>query len=127
MASLHYRLNPLFTFKECSSCGSLYNEECCCSNMSSVGKFVHDSNKAPDSPPHPHTFSSNQRHCFHCKDELGDGEFCQRCTCKKCGSSLSKGFCFICASSNENSSIDDWKRISDKMTKNKAKNNKTEH
>ncbi|GJY67211.1 hypothetical protein Tco_0469449 [Tanacetum coccineum] len=107
MASLHYRLNPLFTFKECSFCGSLYNEECCCSNMSSVGKFVHDSNKAPDSPPHPHKFSSNQRHCFHCKDELGDGEFCQRCTCKKCGSGLSKGFCFICASSNENSSIDD--------------------
>ncbi|GJS52854.1 hypothetical protein Tco_0626216 [Tanacetum coccineum] len=71
--------------------------------MSSVGKFVHDSNKAPDSPPHPHKFSSNQRHCFHCKDELGDGEFCQRCTCKKCGSGLNKGFCFICASSNENS------------------------
>ncbi|GKE21356.1 hypothetical protein Tco_1432868 [Tanacetum coccineum] len=108
MASLHYRLNPLFTFKECSSCGSLYNEECCCSNMSSVGKFVHDSNKAPDSPPNPHTFSSNQRHCFHCKDELRDGEFCQRCTCKKCGSGISKGFCFICASSNENSSIDDF-------------------
>ncbi|GJV13459.1 hypothetical protein Tco_1355000 [Tanacetum coccineum] len=66
--------------------------------MSSVGKFVHDSNKAPDSPPHPHTFSSNQRHCFHCKDVLGDGEFCQRCTCMRCGSGLSKGLCLICAS-----------------------------
>ncbi|GJZ00522.1 hypothetical protein Tco_0517951 [Tanacetum coccineum] len=66
--------------------------------MSSVGKFVHDSNKAPDSPPHPHTFSSNQRHCFLCKDVLGDGEFCQQCTCIRCGSGLRKGLCLICAS-----------------------------
>ncbi|GJX24429.1 reverse transcriptase domain-containing protein [Tanacetum coccineum] len=66
--------------------------------MSSVGKFVRDSNKAPDSPPHPHAFSSNQRHCFHCKDVLGDGEFCQRCTCMRCGSGLSKGLCLICSS-----------------------------
>ncbi|GJZ03415.1 hypothetical protein Tco_0536690 [Tanacetum coccineum] len=66
--------------------------------MSSVGKFVHDSNKAPDSPPHPHTVSSNQRHCFHCKDVLGDGEFCQQCTCMRCGSGLSKGLCLIYAS-----------------------------
>ncbi|GJW65155.1 hypothetical protein Tco_0117039 [Tanacetum coccineum] len=35
MASLDYRLNPLFTFKECSSCGSLYNKGYCCSNVSS--------------------------------------------------------------------------------------------
>ncbi|GJT54893.1 hypothetical protein Tco_0989947 [Tanacetum coccineum] len=92
MASLDYRLNPLFTIKECSSCGSLYNKECCCSNMSSVGKFVHDSNKAPYSPPHPHTVSSNQRHCFHCKDVLRDGEFCQRCTCKSCGNDAHYGY-----------------------------------
>ncbi|GKD49634.1 hypothetical protein Tco_1278610 [Tanacetum coccineum] len=98
MASLDYRLNPIYTIKEYSSCGSLYNKECCCSNMSSVGKFVHDSNKAPDSPPHPYTVSSNQRHCFHCKDVLGDGEFCQRSTCVRCGSGLGKGLCLICAS-----------------------------
>ncbi|GJW93707.1 hypothetical protein Tco_0173379 [Tanacetum coccineum] len=30
MASLDYRLNPLFTIKECSSCGSLYNKGYCC-------------------------------------------------------------------------------------------------
>ncbi|GKB87581.1 hypothetical protein Tco_0959853, partial [Tanacetum coccineum] len=60
--------------------------------MSSVGKIVHDSNKAPDSPPHPHTISSNQRHCFHCKDVLGDGEFCQRCTCKSCGNGAHYGY-----------------------------------
>ncbi|GJY43362.1 putative reverse transcriptase domain-containing protein [Tanacetum coccineum] len=31
-------------------------------------------------------------------DKLGDGEFCQRCTCMRCGSGLSKGLCLICAS-----------------------------
>ncbi|GJT00042.1 hypothetical protein Tco_0821211 [Tanacetum coccineum] len=88
--------------------------------MSSVGKFVHDSNKAPDSPPHPHTFSSNQRHCFHCKDELGDGEFCQRCTCVRCGSGLSKGLCLICASRYGNNpnpnSLNDSPNISENVS-----------
>ncbi|GJT79516.1 hypothetical protein Tco_1053858 [Tanacetum coccineum] len=119
MASLDYRSNPLFTFKECSSCGSLYNNECY-SNVSSVGKFVHDPNKAPDSPPHPHTFSSNQRHCFHCKDVLGDGEFCQRCTCMRCGSGLSKGLCLICASRYGNNpnpnSLNDSPNISENVS-----------
>ncbi|GJR79466.1 hypothetical protein Tco_0150251 [Tanacetum coccineum] len=88
--------------------------------MSSVGKFVHDSNKAPDSPPHPHTFSSNQRHCFHCKDVLGDGEFCQRCTCVRCGSGLSKGLCLICASRYGNNpnlnSLNDSPNISENVS-----------
>nr|GFA18252.1 hypothetical protein [Tanacetum cinerariifolium] len=43
-----------------------------------------------------HTFSPNQSHCFHCKDVLRDGKACQRCTCKRCGSGLSKGLCLIC-------------------------------
>ncbi|GJR57809.1 hypothetical protein Tco_1499971 [Tanacetum coccineum] len=88
--------------------------------MSSVGKFVHDSNKAPDSPPHPHTVSSNQRHCFHCKDVLGDGEFCQRCTCMRCGSGLSKGLCLICASRYGNNpnlnSLNDSPNISENVS-----------
>ncbi|GJV01671.1 hypothetical protein Tco_1335240 [Tanacetum coccineum] len=88
--------------------------------MSSVGKFVHDSNKAPDSPPHPHTISSNQRHCFHCKDVLGDGEFCQRCTCMRCGSGLSKGLCLICASRYGNNpnpnSLNDSPNISENVS-----------
>nr|GEZ56217.1 hypothetical protein [Tanacetum cinerariifolium] len=33
---------------------------------------------------------------------LGDGEFCQRCTCTRCGSGLSKGLCLICKH-NQNS------------------------
>nr|GEY94866.1 hypothetical protein [Tanacetum cinerariifolium] len=52
-----------------------------------------------------HTFSSSQRHCFHCKDVLRDGETCQRCTCTRCGSGLSKGLCYICGN-NQNSSND---------------------
>nr|GEW92929.1 hypothetical protein [Tanacetum cinerariifolium]GEW93072.1 hypothetical protein [Tanacetum cinerariifolium]GEX39259.1 hypothetical protein [Tanacetum cinerariifolium] len=38
-----------------------------------VDKIIWHLNKSPDSP-HLHTFSSNQCHFFHCKDELGDGE-----------------------------------------------------
>ncbi|GJT71723.1 hypothetical protein Tco_1031009 [Tanacetum coccineum] len=92
----------MYGFKECSSCGALYNREHCCSNVSSVDNFVRD----PNSPSQPQTSSFNQRRCFHCKDPLEEDEHCKRCTCKRCGSGLSKGFCFICASSNENSSID---------------------
>ncbi|GJU88101.1 hypothetical protein Tco_1300524 [Tanacetum coccineum] len=35
MTSLNYHLNPLFTIKECSSCGSLYNKGYCCTPDSS--------------------------------------------------------------------------------------------
>nr|GEU53181.1 copia protein [Tanacetum cinerariifolium] len=76
----------------------------CCSNGSLVDKIICDLNKAPDSP-HLHTFSSNQRHCFHCKDVLGDDEFYQRCTCTRCGSGLSKGLCLICENSLNDSLI----------------------
>nr|GEW38473.1 hypothetical protein [Tanacetum cinerariifolium] len=90
--------------QECSSCGDLYTTDYCCSNGSLVDKIIYDLNKAPDSP-HLHTFSSNQRHCFHCKDVLGDDELCQRCTCTRCGSGLSKGLCLICKH-NHNSLTD---------------------
>ncbi|GKB38733.1 hypothetical protein Tco_0883675 [Tanacetum coccineum] len=109
MASFDYHLNPLYTIKECSSCGALYTTDYCCSNVGSVDKFVRDPNpisydETPDSPSQSQTSSFNQRHCFHCKDPLEEHEHCKRCTCMRCGSGLSKGFCFICASSNKNSS-----------------------
>nr|GEW32084.1 hypothetical protein [Tanacetum cinerariifolium] len=66
-----------------------------------VNKIICGLNKAPDSP-HLHTFSPNQFHCFHYKYVLGDGEACQRCTCKRCRSGLSKGLCLICGN-NQNS------------------------
>ncbi|GJS32091.1 hypothetical protein Tco_0530473 [Tanacetum coccineum] len=39
------------------------------------------------------------------EDPVEEGVRCQQCTCEWCGSCLSKGFCFICASRDENSSI----------------------
>nr|GEZ03484.1 hypothetical protein [Tanacetum cinerariifolium] len=80
---------------KCSSCGALYTADYCCSNGSLVDKIICDPNKAPDFP-HLHTLSSNKFHCFHCKDELGDGKVCKRCTCTRCGSGLCKGICLIC-------------------------------
>nr|GEY71353.1 hypothetical protein [Tanacetum cinerariifolium] len=66
-----------------------------------VDKIICDLNKAPDSP-YLHTFSLNPFRCFHYKDVLGDGKVCQRCTCTRCGSGLSKGLCLICRN-NQNS------------------------
>nr|GFA29562.1 hypothetical protein [Tanacetum cinerariifolium] len=63
-----------------------------------------------------HTFSSNQRHCFHCKDVLRDGETCQRCTCTRCGSGLSKGLCYICG--NNQNSFNDSPSISANSSQN---------
>nr|GEX09161.1 hypothetical protein [Tanacetum cinerariifolium] len=42
---------------------------------------------------------------------LGDGEFCQRCTCMRCGSGLSKGLCLICK--NNQNSLNDSLSISE--------------
>ncbi|GJW50672.1 hypothetical protein Tco_0092023 [Tanacetum coccineum] len=72
MASLDYRSNSLFTFKECSSCGALHNKSCACSKGGFVGKFVRDPNKTPDSsqrPPH---------NCPNCGDPV-DGLYCRQC------------------------------------------------
>nr|GEY32477.1 hypothetical protein [Tanacetum cinerariifolium] len=190
MTSFGYRLNPRYAIKECSSYGTLYTRDCCCSkgnvedkilvskppkkctrcghsvdgpyqgcallrkklkedlgihsqdfqntfessydstnivnaprepfvvkqdHRSFVDKIICDLNKALDST-HLHTFSPNQFHCFHCKDVLGDGEACQRCTCTRCGSGLSKGLCYIYRN-NQNSLNDSpslllaWDRV----------------
>nr|GEW30642.1 hypothetical protein [Tanacetum cinerariifolium] len=42
---------------------------------------------------------------------LGDGESCQRCTCTRCGSGLSKGPCYICG--NNQNSLNDSPSISE--------------
>nr|GEX86207.1 hypothetical protein [Tanacetum cinerariifolium] len=74
-----------------------------------VDKIICGLSKASGSP-HLHTFSPNQFHCFHCKDALRDGESCQRCTCTRCRSGLSKGLCLICG--NNQNSPDDSSSIS---------------
>nr|GEY65258.1 hypothetical protein [Tanacetum cinerariifolium] len=40
-----------------------------------------------------------------------DGEFCQGCTCMRCGSSISKGLCLICG--NDQNSLNDSPSIFD--------------
>ncbi|GKA92425.1 hypothetical protein Tco_0814350 [Tanacetum coccineum] len=129
MASFDYRLNPLYTIKECSSCGALYTTDYCCSNVGSIDKFVRDPNpisydETPESPSQPQTSSFNQRHCFHCKDPLEEHGHCKRCTCMRCRSGLSKGLCLICASRYGNNpnpnSLNDSPNISENSCGNGA-------
>ncbi|GKD03835.1 hypothetical protein Tco_1178809 [Tanacetum coccineum] len=103
-------------FSRCSWCGGPFNGGNCrrCTNVSFGDEFVCN----PDSisndetpnfsypPSQPQTSSFDQFHCFGCGDPLEDGVRCQRCTCKWCGYGLREGFCWVCASRDENSSID---------------------
>ncbi|GJZ15808.1 hypothetical protein Tco_0551485 [Tanacetum coccineum] len=116
--------------RNCSKCGGqfggLYCRQCTCERcrrnytdkvcaLCCYGSFVNDLNPnsfidSPNNfnPPSQHQTSSlDQWHCFHYKDPLERGERCKRCSCKWCGSGLSEGCCFICASINKNSSIGD--------------------
>ncbi|GJU40532.1 hypothetical protein Tco_1193489 [Tanacetum coccineum] len=102
-------------FSRCSWCGGPFNGgNCrCCTNVSFGDEFVNNPEPVLNdetldfSYPRPQTSSLDKWHCFHCEDPLERGERCKRCSCKWCGSGLSEGFCFICASSNENSSNND--------------------
>ncbi|GJT12659.1 hypothetical protein Tco_0859701 [Tanacetum coccineum] len=70
MASFDYRLNPLYTIKECSSCGALYTTDYCCSKGGPVDKIVRDPNKTPDSSQRP------PQNCARCGNPV-DGPYCQ--------------------------------------------------
>ncbi|GJW97302.1 hypothetical protein Tco_0179110 [Tanacetum coccineum] len=103
-------------FSRCSWCGGPFNGGNCrhCTNVSFGDEFVNNPkpnfNETPDFSYPPSQFptsSLDQWRCFHCKDPLERRERCKRCSCKWCGSGLSEGFCFICASSNEKSSNND--------------------
>ncbi|GJT37176.1 hypothetical protein Tco_0937041 [Tanacetum coccineum] len=72
MASLDYRLNPIYTIKECSSCGTLYTKSRCCSKGGFVDKFVRDPNKTPDSSQRP------PQNCSKCGNPV-DGLYCRQC------------------------------------------------
>nr|GFA93080.1 hypothetical protein [Tanacetum cinerariifolium] len=48
MASFDYRLNPLYTIKECSSCGALYTTDYCCFEGCLVDKIICDLYKTPE-------------------------------------------------------------------------------
>ncbi|GJT58984.1 hypothetical protein Tco_1002517 [Tanacetum coccineum] len=69
MASLDYRLNPLFSIKECSPCGALYTVDFCCSKGGLKDKIL------LPKPPH---------NCTTCGDPV-DGLYCQHCAfVRKC-------------------------------------------
>ncbi|GJX24062.1 hypothetical protein Tco_0228507 [Tanacetum coccineum] len=69
MASLDYRLNPLFSIKECSSCGALYTADFCCSKGSLEDKIL-----VPKPP----------QNCATCGDPV-DGLYCRSCAfVRKC-------------------------------------------
>ncbi|GJT43565.1 hypothetical protein Tco_0952280 [Tanacetum coccineum] len=72
MASFDYRLNPLYTIKECSSCGALYTINYCCSKGGLVDKIVRDPNKTPDSSQRP------PQNCARCGNPV-DGPYCRGC------------------------------------------------
>ncbi|GKA36955.1 hypothetical protein Tco_0723520 [Tanacetum coccineum] len=72
MASLDYHLNPLYTIRECSTCGALYNKSCGCSKGGLVDKFVCDPNKTLDSSQRP------PQDCVKCGNPV-EGPNCQGC------------------------------------------------
>ncbi|GKA90728.1 hypothetical protein Tco_0812598 [Tanacetum coccineum] len=72
MASFDYRLNPLYTIKECSSCGALYTTDYCCSKGGFEDKLVRVPNKTPDSSQRP------PQNCARCGNPV-DGPYCQGC------------------------------------------------
>ncbi|GJX58122.1 hypothetical protein Tco_0289512 [Tanacetum coccineum] len=72
MASFDYRLNPLYTIKECSSCGALYTTDYCCSKGGLVDKIIRDPNKTPDSS------QRSPQNCARCGNPV-DGPYCRGC------------------------------------------------
>nr|GEU92203.1 hypothetical protein [Tanacetum cinerariifolium] len=72
MALFDYRLNPLYSIKECSSCGALYTTDYCCSEESVMDKIICDVNKTPDLSQRP---SQN----FPKYGYPIDGYYCQGC------------------------------------------------
>nr|GEU60084.1 hypothetical protein [Tanacetum cinerariifolium] len=72
MASFDYLLNPLYPIKECSSCGSLYIMDYCCSGGSLGDKIICHLNQTPDLSQQP---PQNYPKC----GNPVDGQYCQGC------------------------------------------------
>ncbi|GKB55935.1 hypothetical protein Tco_0912121 [Tanacetum coccineum] len=69
MASLDHRLNPLFSIKECMTCGALYTADFCCSKGSFEDKIL-----VPKPP----------QNCATCGNPV-DGLYCRSCAfVRKC-------------------------------------------
>ncbi|GJR67573.1 hypothetical protein Tco_0013638 [Tanacetum coccineum] len=77
----------MYGFKECSSCGALYNKDHCCS----VDTFVRDPNETPDSS------KQSLPNCPNCGDPV-DGLVCRPCAfVRKCLNEV----CFTSCDENE--------------------------
>nr|GEY11284.1 hypothetical protein [Tanacetum cinerariifolium] len=137
MMSFGYRLNPRYAIKECSPCGALYTRDCCCSKGNVEDKILVPKipkNYARCSRCGPPVDGPYCQGCALLRKELeedlvthfqdfqntpessednvlGDGESCQRCTCTRCGSGLSKGLCYIYG--NNQNSLNDSPNISE--------------
>ncbi|GJZ43685.1 hypothetical protein Tco_0590940 [Tanacetum coccineum] len=95
----------MYGFKECSSCGALYNRERCCSNVSSVDNFVRNPNlisydETPDSPQQP------PRNCSKCGGPFG-GLCCRQCTCERCRKNHTDEVCALCCYEVKKSVVND--------------------
>nr|GEW43977.1 hypothetical protein [Tanacetum cinerariifolium] len=67
-----YRLNPLHSIKECSSCGALYTMDYCCSDGNIEDKIICDLDQTPD------LCQRSPQNCPKC-GHLVDGHYCQGC------------------------------------------------
>ncbi|GJR64207.1 retrovirus-related pol polyprotein from transposon TNT 1-94 [Tanacetum coccineum] len=95
----------MYGFKECSSCGALYNREHCCSNVSSVDNFVRD----PNPIYYDETSDSSQqppRNCSKCGGLFG-GLYCRQCTCEWCRRNYTDEVCALCCYEVEKSFVND--------------------
>ncbi|GKA92524.1 hypothetical protein Tco_0814449 [Tanacetum coccineum] len=72
MASFNYRLNPLFSIKECSSCGALYTRNCGCSKGSLEDKILVPVSDSSQRPLKIEIF------CLNCGDPV-HGLYCRQC------------------------------------------------
>nr|GEV88504.1 hypothetical protein [Tanacetum cinerariifolium] len=72
MTSFDYRLNPLYSFKECSSCEALYTMDYCCSVGILGDKIICDLDKTPD------LSQQSPQNCSKCGHPV-NGHYCQGC------------------------------------------------
>ncbi|GJX72254.1 hypothetical protein Tco_0309425 [Tanacetum coccineum] len=95
----------MYGFKECSSCGALYNREHCCSNVSSVDNLVRD----PNPISYDETPDSSQQtpcNCSKCGGPFG-GLYCRQCTCERCRRNYTDEVCALCCYEVEKSFVND--------------------
>ncbi|GJX73844.1 hypothetical protein Tco_0312439 [Tanacetum coccineum] len=101
----------MYGFKECSSCGYLYNREHCCSNVSFIDNFVHD----PNPISYDKTSDSSQQHprnCSKCGGPFGSLYY-RQCTCERYRRNYTDEVCALCCYEVEKSFVNDSNSVTD--------------